>query len=1258
LGDYASSPTLTAASTVDKFSGAVVTETSTSGISFALPSPTNSTAGRIFQVSNSNTSTQSITVGGVTLAPGSSTLFRWDGSKWSPMTAATATNDWHLTGNSGTTPGTAAGQNYLGTTDEKDLVFGTKGKEKMRLFSYDTNEALGLGVTSVPGGIAAWSGATLFLGNTGNVVSSTGLDVIIDADKTSTNSEFRIRANGDWDPDAIDLLKVVETGNVGIGIGNTAPSNRLHVKAPSDPLKLEGLQTGASSDKILSVDGTGVVHQQAISSIGSISLSTGSTGNAPSWSTSTVSLGGSTQLNIPMASASSVTAGLISNSEWNTFNSKQAPITLTTTGTSGAATFVSNTLNIPTYTLPAATTSALGGVIIGNGLSVDGSGKISTVNNGTVTSVGLTMPSALSVANSPITGSGILNVTGAGTTNQYIKGDGTLGTYALSSLTDATIATPLSNQLLQYNGTKWVNWTPNYLTGNQSITLTGDVTGSGTTSFATTIANNAVNSAKILDGTIATVDLANNSVTAAKMSSGAATSGQVPIANGSGGVSYGNLPASSITGNNFTSTDLSITNGTGATLTNVTADIKANAVSYGKIQQVAIGSLIGNPTGIAANAQGITLGSGLSFSGTGPYSLINSGVTSFSAGTTGLTPSTASTGVVTLAGTLNIANGGTGATTANAALNNLLPTQTSNSGKVLTTDGTNASWVSSLSSNIYTANGTLTGNRTVTQDWNTLSFTANAQNAFSVDGSTFSVDAQSNRVGIGTSTPANTLEIVASSDPLKLNGLQPITTPSYLLGVDNSGVVKTVSASSSVPISSLLAATKANSIDNAGFSQTWNWNTLNGTQGLTLAASNITSGSILNIAATLGNINSATVGGLLNIANNASPSGISPAPLVMRVQANTNTGAGMVITDQGKVGIGTTSPSTLLHINGGTTSPAFRLVDGTEGLGKVLVSDNLGNASWSSSAIGWGLMGNALTDQTKNFLGTTDAQDLILKANNTEGFRVLQNGDSKVHGIITLGYGNGSLNTILGKNALTKNGGANSGGDKNTVIGALAMDEMGGSANGEQNVAVGYLAGHNLFNGGNNIFLGANALPIYPGLDNNNTLNIGNTIYGLNIGQGSSRQIGIATTNPTFTTPANTSSTIPTFGVDGTVNATNYTSPVKDYGITSSIAWNLSEGSSAKVALSTTAPTLSLSNLKAGMYGVLVITNNATTPQSIVSFGASSTAASASIPATSNKVINGGGGKVYLTASPSAVDIISFFFDGTYLYWTIGNNYN
>lgn len=52
----------------------------------------------------------------------------------------------------------------------------------------------------------------------------------------------------------------------------------------------------------------------------------------------------------------------------------------------------------------------------------------------------------------------------------------------------------------------------------------------------------------------------------------------------------------------------------------------------------------------------------------------STGVTSFSAGTTGLTPSSATTGAVTLAGTLAVANGGTGVTTSTGSGSNVLST--------------------------------------------------------------------------------------------------------------------------------------------------------------------------------------------------------------------------------------------------------------------------------------------------------------------------------------------------------------------------------------------------------------------------------------------------------------------------------------------------------------------------------------------------------------------------------------------------------
>ncbi len=49
---------------------------------------------------------------------------------------------------------------------------------------------------------------------------------------------------------------------------------------------------------------------------------------------------------------------------------------------------------------------------------------------GTVTSVALAMPSAFSVAGSPITGSGTFTVTGSGTTSQYVDGTGALQSFS------------------------------------------------------------------------------------------------------------------------------------------------------------------------------------------------------------------------------------------------------------------------------------------------------------------------------------------------------------------------------------------------------------------------------------------------------------------------------------------------------------------------------------------------------------------------------------------------------------------------------------------------------------------------------------------------------------------------------------------------------------------------------------------------------------------------------------------------------------
>lgn len=96
------------------------------------------------------------------------------------------------------------------------------------------------------------------------------------------------------------------------------------------------------------------------------------------------------------------------------------------------------------------------------------------------------------------------------------------------------------------------------------------------------------------------------------------------------------------------------------------------APSYSKTYVVDNAATGGSVTFKASGQTGVSIAVGekalVFFNGTDYVkvsSTVNSGVTSFSAGTTGLTPSTSTTGAVTLAGTLAIANGGTGSTTAN-----------------------------------------------------------------------------------------------------------------------------------------------------------------------------------------------------------------------------------------------------------------------------------------------------------------------------------------------------------------------------------------------------------------------------------------------------------------------------------------------------------------------------------------------------------------------------------------------------------------
>jgi hypothetical protein len=102
--------------------------------------------------------------------------------------------------------------------------------------------------------------------------------------------------------------------------------------------------------------------------------------------------------------------------------------------------------------------------------------------------------------------------------NQYANAIAASGALSCSSLSDADV--PNSITIDNLSGTN---------TGDQTITLTGDVTGSGTGSFAATVAAgaittgklgaDAVDSSKILNGSVAEVDLAFSPATDGELSS-------------------------------------------------------------------------------------------------------------------------------------------------------------------------------------------------------------------------------------------------------------------------------------------------------------------------------------------------------------------------------------------------------------------------------------------------------------------------------------------------------------------------------------------------------------------------------------------------------------------------------------------------------------------------------------------------------------------------------------------------------------------
>lgn len=211
--------------------------------------------------------------------------------------------------------------------------------------------------------------------------------------------------------------------------------------------------------------------------------------------------------------------------------------------------------------------------------------------------------------------------------------------------------------VVYFNGTDFVKVASNVADGVTSVSGTGTVNGITLTGTVTSTGN------LTLGGALTGVNLASQ------------VTGTLPIANGGTGTTstqFANLTT------NVTGTLPVANGGTGVTTSTGTGSAVLSA-------SPTFTGIPAAPT--AANGTNTTQLATTAFV-QNQIGAISAGVTSFSAGTTGLTPASSTSGAITLAGTLAVANGGTGLTSLGTGVATFLGTPSSANLAAAVTDET------------------------------------------------------------------------------------------------------------------------------------------------------------------------------------------------------------------------------------------------------------------------------------------------------------------------------------------------------------------------------------------------------------------------------------------------------------------------------------------------------------------------------------------------------------------------------------------
>ena len=281
------------------------------------------------------------------------------------------------------------------------------------------------------------------------------------------------------------------------------------------------------------------------------------------------------------------------------------------------------------------------------------------------------------------------------------------------------------------------------------------------------------------------------------------------------------------TASNVTGTVAIANGGTGQT----TASAGFNALSpITSTGDLIIGNGVNSATRLAIGTNGYVLTSNGT---TATWSASTGGVTSFQTSLSGLTPSTASTGAVTLAGTLGISSGGSGQTTAQLAMNAFAGAVTS--GSYLRGNGTNVVMSTIQAADVPTLNQNTTGSAATLTTGRTIAITGDlAYTSPSFNGS-------ANVTAAGTLATVNANVGSFTYASITVNGKGLITAAS-----SGTAPVTSVTATSPVastggttPVISMPAATTSVS----GYLTSTDWTTFN----------NKGSGTVTSVAAlTLG----------------------------------------------------------------------------------------------------------------------------------------------------------------------------------------------------------------------------------------------------------------------------------------------------------------------------------------------------------------------------------------------------------------------